>query len=74
MGSRLHCGNLIACAIVLYLIIFTNKVVTVLLPLASVLLLVAARKDRCDATMRRSREMKLPPDTVAKLSIAVFLD
>ena len=47
-------------------VVLMKKVVTVLLPLASVLLLVAARKG--EVTMRRSREMKLPPDTVTKLS------
>ena len=50
-------------------VVLMKKVVTVLLPLASVLLLVAAQVERaCEATMRRLREMKLPPDTVTKLS------
>ena len=33
----------------------TNKVMTVLLPLASLLMLVATRRGPCVATMRRSR-------------------
>ena len=47
---------------------WTKKLTTVLLPLASFLVLVATRKALCEATLKRSRVIKRLPDAIAMLS------